>query len=134
MLPIGSADIINATIDTSAISSSRTFINTVWSRNKLEVSHSNLKLKESMARYNSILENYYNGCGLDYNLAQGSNTNHKTTSEVTTNIHTTYETIKTANDWRTKQYEKFIERIMSAYGLNPANYKKIEVLISFLIF
>jgi hypothetical protein len=43
---------------------------------------------------------------------------------VKTNNQRTYETIKTANDWRTKQYEKFIERIMSAYGLNPANYKK----------
>ena len=124
LLPIGSADIMKATIDTSAISTSRTFINTVGSSNKVEVSHSNLKMKEIMDGYNSILENYYNGCGLDYNLAQGSNTNQKTTSEVKTNNQRTYETIKTANDWRTKQYEKFIERIMSAYGLNPANYKK----------
>jgi hypothetical protein len=89
---------MKATIDTSAISTSRTFINTVGSSNKVEVSHSNLKMKEIMDGYNSILENYYNGCGLDYNLAQGSNTNQKTTSEVKTNNQRTYETIKTAND------------------------------------
>ena len=50
-----------------------------------------------MDGYISILENYYYGCGLYYNLAQGSNTNKKTTSEVKTNNQKTYETIKTAN-------------------------------------